>query len=165
MTANADRTRTIGWDDPAPPLEASRGLDGLSYLRAIVEGDYPPPPIARLMGFWLESAERGEAVFECDPGEFHYNPLGLVHGGLACTMLDSALGCAGHTTLPAGVGYTSIDLDVSYLRPILAASGRLRARGRVVKGGRRVIFTQGELTDAAGQVLATATSSLLVLRP
>ncbi|MBD3941356.1 PaaI family thioesterase [Microbacterium sp. NEAU-LLC] len=165
MTANADRTRTISWDDPAPPLAASRGLDGLSYLRAIVDGDFPPPPIARLLGFWLASADPGEAVFECDPDEYHYNPLGLVHGGLACTMLDSAVGCAGHTTLPAGVGYTSIDLDVSYLRPILASSGRLRARGWVVKGGRRVIFAQGELTDAGGQVLATASSSLLVLRP
>ena len=103
-------------------------------------------------------------MFECTPGEHHYNPLGMVHGGLACTLLDSVVGCAGQTTLPAGVGYTSIDLNVSYLRPILATTGLLRAHGRVVKGGQRVIFAEGSLTDAAGTVLATATSSLLVLR-
>ncbi len=148
-----------------PPLAASRGMDGLSYIRAMIAGEFPPPPIARLLNFWLVSAEPGEAVFECEPGEHHYNPLGMVHGGLACTLLDSVVGCAGHTTLPAGVGYTSIDLNVSYLRPILATTSLLRARGRVVKGGRRVIFTEGVLEDASGTPLATATSSLLVLGP
>jgi uncharacterized protein (TIGR00369 family) len=159
------RSRSFTWEDPLPPLAASRELDGLSYIRAMIAGDYPQPPIASLMNFWLVSAEPGKAVFECEPGEYHYNPLGMIHGGLACTLLDSVVGCAGHTTLPAGVGYTSIDLNVSYLRPILATSGLLRATGRVVKGGQRVIFASGELTDAAGTVLATATSSLLVLRP
>ena len=160
-----ERSRTFTWDDPVPPLAASRGLDGLSFIRAMIAGDYPPPPIAQTLNFWLVSADPGEAVFECEPGEYHYNPLGMIHGGLACTLLDSVVGCAGHTTLPPGVGYTSIDLNVSYLRPILATTGRLRAVGRVVKGGQRVIFAEGELTDAAGTVLATATSSLLVLRP
>ena len=160
----AERSRTFAWEDPLPPLASSRELDGLSYIRAMIAGDYPPPPIASLMNFWLVSAAPGEAVFECEPGEYHYNPLGMIHGGLACTLLDSVVGCAGHTTLPAGVGYTSIDLNVSYLRPILSTTGLLRATGRVVKGGQRVIFASGELTDAAGTVLATATSSLLVLR-
>ena len=160
----AERSRTFTWDDPLPPLASSRELDGLSYMRAMIAGDYPPPPIASMMNFRLVSAEPGEAVFECEPGEYHYNPLGMIHGGLACTLLDSAVGCAAHTTLPAGVGYTSIDLNVSYLRPILATTGLLRATGRVIKGGQRVIFASGELTDAAGTVFATATSSLLVLR-
>ncbi|GAA1948907.1 PaaI family thioesterase [Microbacterium deminutum] len=159
-----ERSRTITWEDPVPPLAASRELDGLSYLRALISGEYPPPPISRLMGFEMVSAEPGEAVFECEVGEYLYNPLGMVHGGLACTLLDTVIGCAAHTTLPAGVGYTSIDLNVSYLRPILATAGLLRARGRVVKGGQRVIFASGELTDAEGRVFATATGSLLVLR-
>jgi uncharacterized protein (TIGR00369 family) len=146
-----------------PPLAASRELDGLSYLRAMIGGRFPPPPIARLLDFTLVSADPGEAVFECTVGEHHYNPLGMVHGGLACTLLDSVVGCAAQTTLPAGAGYTSIDLNVSYLRPILATTGLLRAHGRVVKGGRRVIFAEGSVADAAGTVLATATSSLLVL--
>ena len=95
------------------------------------------------MNFWIVSADPGEAVFECEPGEYHDNPLGMVHGGLACTLLDTVVGCAAHTTLPKGVGYTSIDLNVSYLRPITSASGVIRATGRVVKGGQRVIFASG----------------------
>ena len=116
------------------------------------------------MNFWIVSAEPGEAVFECEPGEYHDNPLGMVHGGLACTLLDTVVGCAAHTTLPKGVGYTSIDLNVSYLRPITSTSGVIRATGRVVKGGQRVIFAEGVIEDAAGRTLATATSSLLVLK-
>lgn len=165
MTTEPDRTRTFSWEDPAPPLAASRGMDGLAYLRALIAEELPPPPIARLLDFTMVSADPGEAVFECEPREYHYNVLGMVHGGVACTILDTVVGCAAHTTLPAGVGYTSIDLNVSYLRPILATSGLLRARGRVVKGGSRVIFAEGVLEDASGTALATATSSLLVLRP
>ena len=163
MAPDAERSRSITWDDPKPPLAASRDLDGLAYLRALIAGTYPPPPISRLMNFWIVSADPGEAVFECEPGEYHDNPLGMVHGGLACTLLDTVVGCAAHTTLPKGVGYTSIDLSVSYLRPITSASGVIRATGRVVKGGQRVIFASGVIEDAAGRTLATATSSLLVL--
>ena len=160
------RSRTFDWSDPAEALTQARSAGtGLDALRAMIDGRIPPPPISRLMGFTLVEVGEGYALFECEPAEFHYNPIGAVHGGLACTLLDSALGCAGHTTLPAGVGYTSVDLNVRYLRPITHASGLLRATGRVVKPGRRVIFTEGELTDAAGRVVASATSSLLVLAP
>jgi uncharacterized protein (TIGR00369 family) len=165
MTTDSPRTRTVDWDDPGPTLAASRELDGLAYLRALIAGEFPPPPVARLMNFWITHAALGEVVFECEPGEYHYNVLGMVHGGLACTLLDTVIGCAAHTTLPVGVGYTSIDLKVSYLRPIRAASGLLRARGRVVKGGSRVIFSEGVVEDASGTPVATGTGSLLVLRP
>jgi uncharacterized protein (TIGR00369 family) len=165
MTADI-RSRTFDWSDPAAALAQARSAGtGLEALQAMIDGTIPPPPIAQLMGFTLAEVAVGLAVFECVPAEFHYNPIGAVHGGLACTLLDSALGCAGHTTLPAGIGYTSVDLNVRYLRPITHASGLLRATGRVIKPGRRVIFTDGELTDAAGRVVATATSSLLVLMP
>jgi uncharacterized protein (TIGR00369 family) len=158
------RSRTFDWSDPAEALTQARNAgSGLDALQAMIDGAIPPPPIAQLMGFTLVEVRPGFALFECEPAEFHYNPIGAVHGGLACTLLDSALGCAGHTTLPAGVGYTSVDLNVRYLRPITHASGVLRATGHVVKGGRRVIFTEGELTDADGRVVAAATSSLLVL--
>jgi uncharacterized protein (TIGR00369 family) len=158
------RSRTFDGSDPAEALTQARNAgSGLDALQAMIDGAIPPPPIAQLMGFTLVEVRPGFALFECEPAEFHYNPIGAVHGGLACTLLDSALGCAGHTTLPAGVGYTSVDLNVRYLRPITHASGVLRATGRVVKGGRRVIFTEGELTDADGRVVAAATSSLLVL--
>ncbi|WP_404432439.1 PaaI family thioesterase [Microbacterium lacus] len=158
------RSRTFDWSDPAEALTQLRNTGtGLESLQAMIDGRIPPPPISRTMGFTLVEVRDAFAVFECVPAEFHYNPIGAVHGGLACTLLDSALGCAAHTTLPAGVGYTSIDLNVRYVRPITHASGVLRATGRVIKPGRRVIFTEGEVTDASGRVVATATSSLLVL--
>lgn len=158
------RSRTFDWSDPAEALRQARTAGtGLQALQAMIDGEIPPPPISRTMGFTLVEVSAGFALFECEPAEFHYNPIGAVHGGLACTLLDSALGCAAHTTLPEGVGYTSIDLHVSYLRPITHESGVLRATGRVVKPGRRVIFTEGEIVDAAGRTVATATSSLLVL--
>jgi len=154
---------TISWVDPGVALPRLAELSGIDYLTAILDGELPPPPISQLMGFTAVSFSHGEAVFECEPTTAHFNPLGVVHGGLACTLLDTVLGCAAHTTLPAGVGYTSIDLNVAYVRAILPGNGRLRATGRVRKGGRRVVFTEGELVDADGTLLATGTSSLLVI--
>jgi uncharacterized protein (TIGR00369 family) len=137
-------------------------MTGLGALEAMRDGRYPPPPIMAALGITLESVAPGEAVFVCTPDESVYNPIGVVHGGLVCTMLDSALACAVHTTLPAGVGYTSIDLTVSYLRPVHAGMA-LRARGWVVKPGRRVAFGAGEVRDAEDKVVATATGSCLVM--
>jgi uncharacterized protein (TIGR00369 family) len=159
------RMLTVTWDDPAPPLAASRGMAGVDYLRAIVAGSIPPPPVARLLGMGAESVDEGLVVFTLEPHESHYNPLGVVHGGVLSTVLDTVLGCAVHSTLPAGWGYTSIDLNVSYLRAVRLDSGTLRFTGRVIKGGRRVAFASAEGVDAAGDVVATATSSLLVMAP
>ena len=109
----------------------------------------------------VEVAE-GRVEFSCEPDESVYNPIGVVHGGLVCTLLDSVVGCAVHTTLPRGLGYTSIELKVNYLRAVHAGSGPLTAVGTVVKPGRRVAFAEGQVTDAAGRLVATASSSLLV---
>ncbi|WP_349863647.1 PaaI family thioesterase [Leifsonia sp. WHRI 6310E] len=137
-------------------------LSGLDYLRAMIDGVLPPPPIASLMDMTLVEAAPGTATFVCEPGESHYNPIGTVHGGLVCTLLDSVLGCAVQTTLPQGQGYTSIEIKVNYLRPVLAGSGPLTCVGTVTKPGNRVAFADGVVTDAAGKVVATATGSLLV---
>ena len=137
-------------------------MAGLDYVRAIQVGEIPPPPIAVVMNYSIAELEEGRAVFEGEPGEEHYNPIGVVHGGYAATLLDSAMGCAVHTTLPAGVGYTSIEIKVNYLRAVHATSGPLTAIGRVVKPGRRVAFAEGEVLDAQGRTVATASSSLLV---
>jgi len=161
----AERSRTITWNDPAPALEISRTMDGLAYLEGLRDGSYPPPPIAQLLGMRIESVARGEVVFTVEPHESQYNPLGVVHGGVACTVLDTVVGCAVHSTLEQGWAYTSIDLTVSYLRPFTLATGPLRVTGRVVKPGRRVAFTEAVATDAAGREIATATSSLLVMAP
>ena len=150
------------------PVEAARDLaqlDGLTALRAMIAGELPPPPIATLLGFDLVEVDEGRAVFAAHPGPEHYNPIGMVHGGLVCTLLDTVTGCAVQTTLPAGTGYAHIDLQVSYLRPVHGHTGTLSARGWVTKPGRRVAFAQGEVVDPAGKLLATATASLAVLAP
>ncbi|WP_256980737.1 PaaI family thioesterase [Rhodococcus sp. 14-1411-2a] len=140
-------------------------MSGLEVMQALMRGELPPPPIAALMKFTPIEVEVGRVVFECTPTQAHYNPIGTVHGGLACTLLDTVLGCAGQTTLPAGTGYTSIDINVSYLRNIHDTSGPLTATGRVTKTGSRVIFTEGSIVDKQGKSVATATSSLLVIPP
>jgi uncharacterized protein (TIGR00369 family) len=159
------RSKTIRWHDPATTAAAGAKLAGLDFLRAIRDGRLPPPPIATLLGMTIVEIDPGRVVFECKPDESAYNPIGTVHGGLACTLADTVAACAVHTTLDAGVAYTSIDLNVSYLRPITTASGVLRATGLVTKPGRRVAFASAEIADAAGKLVATATSSCFVMEP
>ncbi|MBO9577180.1 MAG: PaaI family thioesterase [Microbacteriaceae bacterium] len=156
-------SRTLTWADPGAVLERASGLTGIEMLRALRDGVLPPPPMAVTMNASIREVEEGRVVFECVPGEEHYNPLGTVHGGYACTALDTVTGCAAQTTLPAGVGYTSIEIAVKYLRPITLRTGPLRVVGTVTKPGRRVIFAEGAILDAGGTTLATASSSLLVL--
>lgn len=157
-------TRTITWQDPVPTAGAGARLAGLAYMRAIQAGELPPPPIAVVMNYSIAELEEGRAVFEGEPGEEHYNPIGVVHGGYAATILDSALGCAVHTTLPAGVGYTSQTLEVKYLRPITRDTGRVRCEAQVVHRGRKSATSEAKLTAAAtGKLLATGTSTCLVL--
>ena len=155
-------SRTLTWHDPAASAAAGLKLPGLDYLRAMRDGDIPAPPISSHFDMAVTEVEVGHVVFTCRPDESAYNPIGAVHGGLVCTLLDSVCGCALHSTLPPGRGYTSIDLNVSYLKAVRAGAGDLTATGTVVKTGSRVGFTRGEVVDAAGALVATATSSLLV---
>ncbi len=158
-------TRTASWHDPVPALSLLASMSGLDYLRGIRDGVVPPPPWAMSVGMGIASVEPGVVTFTLEPQEHHFNPLGVVHGGVLCTLLDTVAGCAVHSTLESGWGYTSIDLNVSYLRAVGLGSGLLTFTGRVVKGGRRVAFASAEGTDAAGNLVATATSSLLVMAP
>ena len=162
-TATAQpRERTFSWDDPVAIARAGAGLSGIEFLTAITEGKIPPPPLMRTLDFDGSSFSEGRAVFRLTPREFHYNPLGTVHGGVFATLLDSAAGCAVHSTLPAGVGYTSVDLNVKFLRGMTTDTGRVTCEGRVVHGGRRMVLAEATLTDGSGRLLATATSSCLV---
>jgi uncharacterized protein (TIGR00369 family) len=156
------RSRTVSWHDPVVVAAGALERSGLEALQEIRDGVLPPPPIVALMQMALVAVEEGRVEFSCLVDESVYNPIGVVHGGLVCTLLDTVAGCAVHSTLPRGVGYTSIELKVSYLRAVHAASGPLTAVGRVVKPGRRVAFAEGEVLDAAGRAVATASSSLLV---
>ncbi len=162
MMSAGPRSRTVTWHDPHATAAGMPGRTGLEFLQAIVSGELPPPPIAELFQMRLVSVGPGEAAFGCTPDESAYSPIGAVHGGLVCTLLDSALGCAVQSTLPAGVGYTSIEISVRYLRPVHAGIGEIIATGRVIKPGRRVSFAEGEVRDAAGKLVATAASSFLV---
>jgi uncharacterized protein (TIGR00369 family) len=160
----ASRSRTITWQDPVASAAIGAEMAGLDYVRAIQAGEIPPPPIAVVMNFSIEDLEEGRAVFLGEPGEEHYNPIGVVHGGYASTILDSALGCAVHTTCPAGVGYTSQTLEVKYLRPISRDTGAVRAEAVVIHRGRRNAVSEAKLTAAgSGKLLATGTSTCLIL--
>jgi uncharacterized protein (TIGR00369 family) len=153
--------------DASDPREvASRGLQlsGMDYISAIFAGELPAPPISILVGFRGVEAEPGRAVFEMEPGPQHYNPIGSVHGGIALTLLDSAMGCAVHTTLEAGVGYTTIELKTNFVRAITAETGLIRCEGTVIHKGSRVATAEGKLTDAAGKLLAHGTTTCLILR-
>jgi uncharacterized protein (TIGR00369 family) len=134
-------------------------------MQALVSGEGPPAPIAMLIGMYAVEVEMGRVVFEVDPDESVYNPLGLVHGGLLCTLADSVAGCAVHTTLDVGVGYTSIDITVNYLRPVTLESGRLRATGVVTEPGRQVALASVEIHDSANKLVATASSNCLIIPP
>jgi uncharacterized protein (TIGR00369 family) len=165
-TGNADwgppHSRTVTWHDPGPTVARGLTMPGIDYLKAMIARELPPPPIAELMQFDLVDAEPGKVVFSCQPDESMYNPNGGIHGGLVCTLLDSVAGLALHSTLPAGKGYTSIEIKVSYLKAVRLGSGPLTAIGTVVKSGSRVGFTEGVVTDGSGKTVATATSTLLV---
>jgi uncharacterized protein (TIGR00369 family) len=157
------REKTVSWFDPMPTATLGKNMSGRSFLEAIRDGSIPTPPIAKLMGFSLEEVGEGRVVFGCVPDESHYNPIGLVHGGLVCTLADTVIGCAVHSLLEPGVGYTSIDLNISYVRPVHADGGKLLATGVVTKFGRRVAFASAEIVDADKKIVATASGSLLIM--
>ncbi|MDO9408989.1 PaaI family thioesterase [Patulibacter sp.] len=157
-----ERSRTITWHDPVPTAQVGLQMSGLDYLNAMGDGGLPQSPIAKLINLEGVTASEGEIVFRCVPDESTYNPLGIVHGGLICTALDSAAGCAVHTTLPAGVGYTSTEIKVNYMRPVMGGT-ELTIRGWVTKPGRRIAFAEAEIRDPAGKLVANATSTLLIL--
>jgi uncharacterized protein (TIGR00369 family) len=146
-------------------VKQPRELSGIDFLRAMIAGDLPAPPIAELMGFTLVEVDEGFARFRGVPGVQHLNPIGSVHGGFAATLLDSALGCAVHTTLPAGVGYSTLELSVNLVRGITPATGAVVAEGRIVHAGRRTATAEARLhAEDGGALLAHATTTCLILR-
>ena len=163
--AEDGRTRTYSWEDPLASLErmAGSGLNGLDAIHKIMTGDIPPPPIANTLDFRLVEVERGRVVFECEPAEFHYNPIGVVHAGLAATLLDSAMGCAFVTTLDPLAAWTTLELKTNFTRALTKDTGTVRCVGTMVHPGRRVATTEARIEDAQGRLCAHATSTILVL--
>ncbi|MFC9643290.1 PaaI family thioesterase [Streptomyces mirabilis] len=156
------RSRTYDWEDPAVSAIAVGQCSGLDFLREIQAGRLPAAPIAATLGMTLEEVEHGRVVFALVPGEEHYNPIGSVHGGVYATLLDSAAGCAVQSVLPQGMGYTSLDLNVKFLRPVTVDTGKVRAVGTVLNSGRRTALAQAELFDSGNRLLAHTTSSCLL---
>lgn len=159
------RTRTVTWEDPRALAEAGRNLSGLEYLRKIVEGSLPRPPISALLDFGLAELSEGRAVFTVEPAEYHYNPIGVVHGGLAATLLDSAMGCAVHSTLPAGALYTTLEIKVNFVRPMTVETGIVRCEAQVIYVGGRTATAEGRIVDESGKLYAHATTTCIIFRP
>jgi uncharacterized protein (TIGR00369 family) len=157
------RSLTVSWDDPQAAFAAGVKLAGLDYMRELIAGRIAPPPIMKLLGYRLAEVGEGLAVFECEPGEQHYNPIGVVHGGLAMTLLDSAMGCAVHTRLPLGKGYTTLEVKVNLVRAITTQTGTVRAIGKVIHFGGKTATAEARLEDAAGKLYAHASTTCILL--
>ncbi len=158
------RERLVRWEDPAATAAAIRELSGLDGMRLVRDGKLPAPPIAVLMNFHIAEVDSGRVVFEATPGEEHYNPIGVVHGGYAMTLFDSAMGCAIHTMLPQGVGYTTTDVQVRLIRGLTKDSGIVRCEGIALHVGRTTAVAEGKLYDGAGKLLGAATTGCAIFR-
>lgn len=159
------REKTLRYRAPERSAAAIFARSGVEHLRGLADGAIPDPPISSHVGLRVVSVAEGDVVMSAEPDESHYNPIGSVHGGFFATVLDSVCGCAVHSTLPAGVGYTSLELKVSFLRPITADTGTVTAHGWVTKSGRNATFVEADIRDGDGRVLATASSTCLIVRP
>jgi len=164
MTEATKRSLSVEWEDPLATAALAAELSGIDFLRGIVSGEIPPPPIARLFNFDLVEVEPGRAVFAGVPGEQHYNPIGVVHGGLAATLIDSATGCAVQTTLPAGDRYTTLEVKVNYVRALTGDTGRVLCEAHVMHRGGTVGTAEAQLTrESDGKLLAHGTSTCLIM--
>jgi uncharacterized protein (TIGR00369 family) len=161
--AAPDRTRTYSWEDPLALRDEMAGRSGLELMQMMASGELPPPPIANTLGFRLVEATRGHAVFECEPAEYHYNPIGIVHAGLAMTLMDSAMGLAFVTTLDEPAGWTTLEVKANFTRALTAETGLVRCTGSIIHPGRRVATTESRIEDSAGRLCAHGTSTILVL--
>ena len=157
------RERVVDWQAPGPAAKAATTMSGMEAMCAIRDGILPEPPMARLIDFRLRTAEPGRIVMELKPHESLENTIGLLHGATAAALLDTAMGCAISTMLPAGQGAVTVDLKLTYLRPLSVRSGRISAEGKLIKLGRQTSYAEGFVRDGAGNlaVHATATFSMM----
>ena len=159
-----ERKRTFEWDDPTPFWHKAAGKSGLELLQLVVAGELPPPPIAKLMDIRLTEVASGRAIFTGTPQEFHYNPLGTIHGGYGATLLDSAMGCAVHSTLKAGDIYTTLEFKINFVRALTHQTGKVKAVATVIHETRTTALAQGRLEDDNGKLYAFATSTCVIRR-
>lgn len=160
----AARSRTITWQDPMITARAAMELSGLESLEKIKSGELPPPPIMILMNGRIAKLSEGRVVFEAEPAEYHFNPIGSVHGGYAATMLDTAMACSIHSCLPAGVGYTTLEIKINYVRPLTDKVGVVRCEGTAIHIGGKVATAEGRIVDCAGNLYAHGTTTCMLMR-
>ena len=165
MSSAGSRSRTTSWPDPHEVAEGLARVDGIEALRRMVKGDAPYPPIAETLAMRIVAVEPGRVVWEAEPGEYLYNPIGTVHAGFVTTLLDSAMGTAFVSTAEAGTRWATLELKANFTRAITAETGVVRCTGTIVHPGRKVVTTEAKAEDADGRLLAHATSTILVLEP
>ena len=160
----SERTRTFTWEDPMKGAMEAMQMSGYDYLKAMGEGKIPLPPILHTLDFKVNHLEKGVVIFSFEPQEFHYNPIGSVHGGVITAILDSAMGCSLHSLLDAGVGYTTLELKVNFLKAVNIKTGLLKAVGKVINAGSRSALVEAQLVDESGKIYAHAVSTCMILK-
>jgi len=158
------RTRIISWEDPAEGAQKATLMSGLDYLQAMNDGTTSLPPLLFTLDFKAVSFESGQAIFSFEPQEFHYNPIGSVHGGVISAILDSAMSCSLHATLEKGIAYTTLELKVNFLKVITIKTGKIQAIGKVIYAGKSTALVEAQLIDANGTLYAHAVSTCMILR-
>ena len=160
MMTNAPLEAAVA--DPASN-RAAASVAGLDFLKRLADGSYPAPPFAGETDIWIVEAERGRVLFAATPSKRFYNPLGTVHGGWISTLLDSAMGCAVHSLLAAGQAYTTVDMTVSFVRPVFEETGKLTCEGKIIHAGGRIATAEGRVWDQAGTLIAHGSETCLMM--
>ena len=158
------RQREFSWSDPVELARQAGQLSGIEMFQRMIQGEIDGPPIAHTLGFRMKSAAKGRVVFSMRPQEFHYNPIGSMHGGVISTLLDSAMGCAVHSTLKAGTAYTSLEIKVNFIRPITTSTGPIECEGVQISGGRSTAIAEGRIRDGRGRILAYGSTTCMIFR-
>jgi uncharacterized protein (TIGR00369 family) len=164
MSNTKERARTITWEAPHIPGQDGQSRSGLEHLQQMIAGKVPRPPMAAMMNFSLAEVSEGRAVFCAEPEECHYNPIGAVHGGFAAALLDSAMGCAVHSTLPAGVRYTTLEIKVNFVQAMTVETGRVRCEAKVLHAGNRTATAEASIVDEGGNRYAHGTTTCIIFR-
>jgi uncharacterized protein (TIGR00369 family) len=157
-----ERTRTIQWEDPQISSRDTQNISGLDYLCAIRDGNIAPPPAAILVGYHIVNVDVGQAVFELNPSEYHYNPFSTVHGGMLSTLLDTAMAAAVMTVLPAGKACSTLELKINFIRPVSTRTGLITAKANIIHAGKRVATAEGRLFDVKEKLYAHAICTCLI---
>ncbi len=161
---DTDRQKTITWKDPKNNARDTASISGLDYLTGVKDGTIEPPPIAHLVGYRPAKIEKGYAVFELDPQEYHYNPFSTVHGGITTTVLDTAMTACVLTTLPKGITCSTVEIKTNFIRPITAKTGTLYCESTPINIGKKLATVQGTLKDKNGTLYAHGTSTLIIIK-